>query len=170
MCGWQIIFGVVVDVCGLWAVFVFVWCAYAGVMHRDVKPHNVMIDHAQRKLRLIDWGLAEFYYPATVCVPVRANVCCAVYCVEDSVCVCVLCLICLSLASFLLLPLSFPHLCRAPPTAGVQRTRGIALFQGPRAAGRFKGIRLFPRHVEPRRYVCRDDFPERAFFPRPRQL
>jgi len=36
-----------------------------GVMHRDVKPHNVMIDHAQRKLRLIDWGLAEFYCPAT---------------------------------------------------------------------------------------------------------
>jgi len=34
-----------------------------GVMHRDVKPHNVMIDHANRKLRLIDWGLAEFYHP-----------------------------------------------------------------------------------------------------------
>lgn len=32
-------------------------------MHRDVKPHNVMIDHARRKLRLIDWGLAEFYHP-----------------------------------------------------------------------------------------------------------
>ena len=32
-------------------------------MHRDVKPHNVMIDHEQRKLRLIDWGLAEFYHP-----------------------------------------------------------------------------------------------------------
>jgi len=44
-----------------------------GVMHRDVKPHNVMIDHAQRKLRLIDWGLAEFYYPATVCARVRAG-------------------------------------------------------------------------------------------------
>ena len=29
-------------------------------MHRDIKPHNVMIDHQQRKLRLIDWGLAEF--------------------------------------------------------------------------------------------------------------
>lgn len=28
-------------------------------MHRDVKPHNIMIDHSQRKLRLIDWGLAE---------------------------------------------------------------------------------------------------------------
>ncbi|MCO5615089.1 hypothetical protein L7F22_069377 [Adiantum nelumboides] len=34
-----------------------------GIMHRDVKPSNVMIDHEQRKLRLIDWGLAEFYYP-----------------------------------------------------------------------------------------------------------
>lgn len=33
-----------------------------GIMHRDVKPHNIMIDHAQRKLRLIDWGLAEFYH------------------------------------------------------------------------------------------------------------
>jgi casein kinase II subunit alpha len=32
-------------------------------MHRDVKPHNVMIDHSQRQLRLIDWGLAEFYHP-----------------------------------------------------------------------------------------------------------
>ena len=32
-----------------------------GIMHRDVKPHNVMIDHSQRKLRLIDWGLAEYY-------------------------------------------------------------------------------------------------------------
>ena len=57
-------------------------------MHRDVKPHNVMIDHENRKvslaicrlvgvlvphwlhhislfvmkLRLIDWGLAEFYH------------------------------------------------------------------------------------------------------------
>lgn len=34
-----------------------------GIMHRDVKPHNVMIDHNHRKLRLIDWGLAEFYHP-----------------------------------------------------------------------------------------------------------
>jgi casein kinase II subunit alpha len=32
-------------------------------MHRDVKPHNVMIDHQKRQLRLIDWGLAEFYHP-----------------------------------------------------------------------------------------------------------
>jgi casein kinase II subunit alpha len=40
------------------------FCHSNGVMHRDVKPHNVMIDHEQRKLRLIDWGLAEFYHPA----------------------------------------------------------------------------------------------------------
>ena len=34
-----------------------------GIMHRDIKPQNIMIDHSQRKLRVIDWGLAEFYYP-----------------------------------------------------------------------------------------------------------
>ena len=28
-----------------------------------MKPHNVMIDHSKRQLRLIDWGLAEFYFP-----------------------------------------------------------------------------------------------------------
>mmetsp|Transcript_8937 Transcript_8937/g.17486 ORF Transcript_8937/g.17486 Transcript_8937/m.17486 type:complete len:411 (-) Transcript_8937:284-1516(-) len=39
------------------------FCHSRGVMHRDVKPHNVMIDHRTKKLRLIDWGLAEFYHP-----------------------------------------------------------------------------------------------------------
>lgn len=34
-----------------------------GIMHRDIKPHNIMIDYEKKELRLIDWGLAEFYFP-----------------------------------------------------------------------------------------------------------
>ncbi|KAH8921268.1 kinase-like protein [Atractiella rhizophila] len=36
-----------------------------GIMHRDVKPGNILIDHKKKRLRLIDWGLAEFYHPNT---------------------------------------------------------------------------------------------------------
>lgn len=39
------------------------FCHSKGIMHRDVKPQNIMIDHEKRILRLIDWGLAEFYFP-----------------------------------------------------------------------------------------------------------
>ncbi|KAL7409591.1 kinase-like domain-containing protein [Mrakia frigida] len=41
------------------------FCHSKGIMHRDVKPSNIMIDHEKRQLRLIDWGLAEFYFPGT---------------------------------------------------------------------------------------------------------
>ncbi|CAH0053614.1 unnamed protein product [Clonostachys solani] len=36
-----------------------------GIMHRDVRPHNVLFDPAKRRLLLIDWGSAEFYEPRT---------------------------------------------------------------------------------------------------------
>lgn len=32
-----------------------------GIFHRDIKPHNIMIDHANKILRVIDWGLGEYY-------------------------------------------------------------------------------------------------------------
>ena len=39
-------------------------CAHShGVMHRDVKPQNVMYDRETGALSLADWGLAEFYVP-----------------------------------------------------------------------------------------------------------
>lgn len=34
-----------------------------GLMHRDVKPRNIAINRRTRSLRLIDWGLGDFYIP-----------------------------------------------------------------------------------------------------------
>lgn len=39
-------------------------CAHSrGIIHRDVKPHNVVYDSETGTVNLIDWGLAEFYFP-----------------------------------------------------------------------------------------------------------
>lgn len=38
-----------------------------GIMHRDLKPGNIMIDHGKRELAIIDWGLADYYYPSILC-------------------------------------------------------------------------------------------------------
>ena len=34
-----------------------------GIMHRDLKMDNLAIDHPNRKLTILDWGLADFYEP-----------------------------------------------------------------------------------------------------------
>lgn len=36
-----------------------------GIMHRDVKPGNIMWNQTTKQVSLIDWGLAEFYTPDT---------------------------------------------------------------------------------------------------------
>lgn len=36
-----------------------------NIMHRDIKPQNIMIDNNRREVRIIDWGLAERYIPNT---------------------------------------------------------------------------------------------------------
>mgnify|MGYP000402693312 CR=1 FL=1 len=32
-----------------------------GVMHKDLKPANIMIDHEDRTVKIIDWGLSQHY-------------------------------------------------------------------------------------------------------------
>lgn len=39
------------------------FCHSRGIIHRDVKPMNIIVDHSKRLLKLIDWGLSEFYIP-----------------------------------------------------------------------------------------------------------
>ena len=41
-------------------------CQFSDFTWTIFQPHNVMIDHENRRLRLIDWGLAEFYHPGQV--------------------------------------------------------------------------------------------------------
>jgi casein kinase II subunit alpha len=38
-------------------------CHSNGIMHRDVKPMNIVVNLETKELRLIDWGLSDFYLP-----------------------------------------------------------------------------------------------------------
>lgn len=37
------------------------YCHSRGIMHRDVKPMNIIINVENKNLKLIDWGLSDFY-------------------------------------------------------------------------------------------------------------
>lgn len=32
-----------------------------GIIHKDLKPENIVVNHSQRVLKIIDWGLSTFY-------------------------------------------------------------------------------------------------------------
>lgn len=34
-----------------------------GIFHRDLKPQNMIVDSYTKQLKILDWGLAEFYLP-----------------------------------------------------------------------------------------------------------
>lgn len=38
------------------------YCHSQGIMHRDIKPQNLVVDHKRKILKVIDWGLGEFYH------------------------------------------------------------------------------------------------------------
>jgi casein kinase II subunit alpha len=39
------------------------YCHSRGVIHRDIKPQNMIINETRNELKIIDLGLAEFYHP-----------------------------------------------------------------------------------------------------------
>ena len=117
-----------------------------------------MIDHENRKLRLIDWGLAEFYHPGQVCslfhtlhfihvngsfiesVPLF-NYHCGVKNYKTSQ----------------FSDMKWAHLV----CVGIQRPSGVSILQRSRAACGLPNVRLFTRHVVPGMHARINDLPKR---------
>ena len=38
-------------------------CHSKGIMHRDIKPQNLLFDHENRHVKIADWGLADYFLP-----------------------------------------------------------------------------------------------------------
>ena len=34
-----------------------------GIIHRDIKPGNILFNSEKKKIKILDWGLADFYLP-----------------------------------------------------------------------------------------------------------
>ena len=55
--------------------------AYAherGVMHKDIQPANIMIDHQERVVKIIDWGLSQFYFNSKLSLYIYTILCCTI--------------------------------------------------------------------------------------------
>ncbi len=34
-----------------------------GIMHRDIKPQNILFDKKTKNVEIADWGLADYFLP-----------------------------------------------------------------------------------------------------------
>jgi casein kinase II subunit alpha len=39
------------------------YCHSRGIMHRDIKPQNLLIDAESLTVKISDWGLADYFLP-----------------------------------------------------------------------------------------------------------